>query len=68
MKAVQGDFLMTYDNDAYVQALADRHGLETRPIAMKSSHHAEMTELLIGRNLGKIVITDHSGAQKKWLC
>lgn len=42
---------MTYDNAPEVVALAHRHGFDTRPIAMKSTHHAEMSELLIARNL-----------------
>jgi len=46
-----GDFLMTYDNDPDVVELARRHGFDTLPIPMKNTHHAEMTELLIGRNL-----------------
>jgi DNA adenine methylase len=48
---LRGDFLMTYDNAEEVQALAERHGFETKPVAMKNTHHAEMDELLIGRNL-----------------
>ncbi len=45
-----GDFLMTYDNSADVLRLAQSRGLTTRPISMKSTHHAAMTELLIGRD------------------
>ena len=48
---VAGDFLMTYDNAPGVQDLAQRHGFDTLPIPMKNTHHAEMTELLIGRDL-----------------
>jgi DNA adenine methylase len=48
---LRGDFLMTYDNADEVRALAERHGLQTKPVAMKNTHHAEMDELLIGRNL-----------------
>ena len=48
---LQGNFLMTYDNADEVQSLAERHGFETKPVAMKNTHHAEMSELLIGRNL-----------------
>lgn len=48
---LRGDFLLTYDNADQVRALALRHGFEARPIPMKNTHHAEMTELLIGRNL-----------------
>lgn len=49
--AMAGDFLMTYDNAAGVQAIAERHGFVSRAIPMKNTHHAEMTELLIGRHL-----------------
>lgn len=48
---LHGNFLMTYDNADEVQSLAERHGFETKPVAMKNTHHAEMNELLIGRNL-----------------
>ncbi len=51
---LQGDFLMTYDNAEGVRQLADRHGFDTYAIAMKNTHHAKMTELLIGRNLNWI--------------
>lgn len=51
MRACRGDFLMSYDNTAEVIELAKKYGFETRPIAMKNTHHARMTELLIGRNL-----------------
>lgn len=42
---------MTYDNADEVRALAVKHGFETKAVAMKNTHHAEMNELLIGRNL-----------------
>ena len=48
---LRGDFVMTYDNDEGVLDLARRHGFDTRAIPMKNTHHAEMTELLIGRDL-----------------
>lgn len=48
---VQGDFLMTYDNAGEIRELAKRHGFETGLVPMKNTHHAKMTELLIGRNL-----------------
>ena len=44
-----GDFLMTYDNAPELHTLAARHGFCTEAVAMKNTHHAEMTELLIGR-------------------
>ncbi len=46
-----GDFLMTYDNTEEVFALAKSHNFDTKAVAMKNTHHARMTELLIGRNL-----------------
>ncbi len=49
--SLAGDFLMTYDNDERVHALANKHGLDSREIPMKNTHHAEMTELLVGRDL-----------------
>lgn len=52
---LKGDFLMTYENAEGVRQLARLHGFETRAVAMKNTHHAEMTELLIGRNLGWVV-------------
>jgi len=46
-----GDFLMSYDNTVEIVQLAKTHGFQSRPIAMKNTHHAKMTELLIGRDL-----------------
>jgi DNA adenine methylase len=48
---LKGHFLMTYDNAAEVRELARKHGFSTKPVAMKNTHHAEMKELLIGRDL-----------------
>ena len=50
-ETLKGDFLMTYDNTSGVKQMADRHGFVTNLVAMKNTHHAEMNELLIGRNL-----------------
>ena len=49
---LSGPFVMTYDNAPEIERLAGEHGLETRAISMKNTHHALMTELLIGRDLG----------------
>mgnify|MGYP003654082218 CR=1 FL=1 len=46
-----GSFLMTYDNAPEIRSLAAIHGFATAPIAMKNTHHAIMSELLIGKNL-----------------
>lgn len=47
----KGDFLMTYDNVPEVQEMALQHGFDSEAIAMKNTHHAKLTELLIGKNL-----------------
>jgi len=54
MSKCKGDFLMSYDNTVEVVSLAEEFGFETKPIAMKSTHHAKMTELLIGKDLSWI--------------
>jgi DNA adenine methylase len=46
-----GDFLMTYENSEGVLGFAQRHGFDTLAVAMKNTHHAKMTELLVGRDL-----------------
>ncbi len=48
---VAGDILMTYDDTPHVKDLAGRHSFETSCVAMKNTHHARMTELLIGKDL-----------------
>lgn len=50
-----GDFLMTYSNDESTRQLARKHELVVREIAMKNSHHAKMTELLVSRNLDWLI-------------
>ena len=50
-KTLKGDFILTYDNADEVKALARKYGFEISPISMKNTHHAEMTELVIGRDL-----------------
>lgn len=51
MASCKGDFLMSYDNTAEIAALAKKHGFESRAIAMKNTHNAKMTELLIGKSM-----------------
>ena len=48
---VKGDVLMTYDNTREIAALAFEFHFETQAIAMKNTHHARMTELVIGKDL-----------------
>jgi DNA adenine methylase len=50
-KTIRGDFLMTYDNAEEVKAMARTHGFQMRLIRMKTTHHATMEELVIGRDL-----------------
>ncbi len=42
---------MTYDDAIEIRALAELHNFEVRPVAMKSTHHEQKTELLISRSL-----------------
>jgi len=42
---------MSYDNVPDVLAMVKWHGFESKLAAMKTTHHAKMTDLLIGRNL-----------------
>ncbi len=48
---VRGDVLLTYDNTREIASLASEFDFETQAIAMKNTHHAKMTELLIGKDL-----------------
>jgi len=47
-----GDFLMTYDDHPEIQEMAKGYGFAIRLVAMKNTHHAQKSELLIGRDLG----------------
>jgi len=46
-----GNFIMTYDNANEVKELARKYEFQAKPIPMKNTHHAAMTELVIGRDL-----------------
>lgn len=48
---VAGDVLMTYDNAPEIAAMGEAVGFESKAIPMKNTHHAVMSELLIGRDL-----------------
>ncbi len=50
-KTIRGDLLMTYDDVQGVRELARTHGFDTEIVAMKNTHHAKITELLIGKDL-----------------
>lgn len=47
----KADFLFTYDDNAELRNKAKYHGYMTSLIAMKNSHHAKMTELIVGKDL-----------------
>ena len=49
--SLKGEFLMTYDEAEGVRDLAKHFRFDMELVAMKNTHHAKMTELLIGRNL-----------------
>lgn len=51
LAAARGDVLMTYDAAPEVDALAAAHGFTSARVAMKSTHHAPMSELVVGRDL-----------------
>jgi DNA adenine methylase len=51
VEVIKGHFLMTYDNTSGVKQMAEQHGFVTDVVAMKNTHHTEMTELLISRSL-----------------
>jgi len=48
---VTGDFLMTYDDADEIRFLANKYSFETESIIMKTTHHENKMELLIGRDL-----------------
>jgi DNA adenine methylase len=48
---LRGDFLMTYDDHPEICEFATSYQFEVRRIKMKTTHHSEKDELLIGRDL-----------------
>jgi DNA adenine methylase len=48
---LEGDFIMTYDNSEEVRSLAKKYAFQAKPVSMKNTHHAQLTELVIGRDL-----------------
>lgn len=49
--ALEGEFLMTYDDAEPIQLLAEQHGLDAFRLPMKNTHHEIKYELVIGRDL-----------------
>ena len=58
LSTIAGDVLMTYEDHIGIRELAQTQGFAIKAVAMKNNHHAEMTELLIGRNLHWLNRTD----------
>jgi DNA adenine methylase len=48
---VTGDFLATYDANREVEVLASELELDARPLAMRTAHHQQRMEWLVGRDL-----------------
>ena len=46
-----GEFLLTYNATEDIHQMARQHGFDMQPVAMKNTHHARLTELLIGRDM-----------------
>jgi len=51
---LKSPFLMSYDDVGEINRLAAESNLVVAPVAMRSAHHAEKSELLISRYLGWI--------------
>ncbi len=51
-KTLSGDFLLTYNDNAEVRTLAQQHDMRVSEVTMRTTHHVQTTELIIGRNLG----------------
>ena len=47
---VKGKFVLTYSNDEKVRNLANKFGFAMKEVKMRTSHHTELTELLISKN------------------
>jgi len=47
-----GSFLLTYDNAEEVKNLARHHSFEMKSVSMKNTHHANLTELLVSKDMG----------------
>ncbi|OGO14669.1 MAG: DNA methyltransferase [Chloroflexi bacterium RBG_16_48_7] len=57
-ESIRGDFLMTYDKSDEVIEMARQHGFKVAEIAMRNTHHTQMSELLIGKDLQWISSSD----------
>lgn len=66
LSKARGDVLLTYDNTREIASLVKEFGFQSQAIAMKNTHHAKMTELLIGKDLAwfrKAIAERESGSR-----
>lgn len=52
-----GDFLMTYDDSSEIRSLTVEFRFDCETVAMKNTHNASMTELLVGKRLDWLRVT-----------
>jgi DNA adenine methylase len=53
---------MSYDNTSEVTEWASQMKFDTRAISMKNTHHATMSELLIGKNMAWFDLSSKAAA------
>ena len=64
LQNASGSVLLTYDNSREIVALAEEFHFETLAVAMKNTHHARMTELLIAKDLNWLRDAQASGESR----
>lgn len=65
--AIKGTFLITCDNSPEIRLLVKEFGFEMRRVKMRTAHHSEKTELLIGADLSWFnprTLSRHKGARR----
>ncbi len=58
LRKAAGDFLMTYDDSSEIRSLTVQFRLDCETVAMKNTHNASMMELLVGRSLNWLRVSD----------
>lgn len=59
---LRGDVLMSYDHTSEVTDWATQMNFDTRGISMKNTHHATMSELLIGKDMSWFDLSSKAAA------
>lgn len=54
-RKAKASFLFTYDDSEELRALSEGYGYQTALIPMKNTHHAEMEELIVGKDLAWLI-------------